>query len=127
MILFLHSFRTLNTFFYAFSLSGFAIERYLLVCRATMNTFLRNFKLKMVFYFSLSLGPFVIWSPFVAVLFWDEFNLFMGHQYEIYVTKIKPIFCLVIKSRKKLAVLRRILRQDHSNEMRTSFAQARFK
>ena len=84
-VLVLHSFRTLNTFFYAFSISGFAIERYYLVCKATADTFVNRARSKSVFYVVMTVGPFLFWVPFVGVLFWDKVSLFMGPQLTFYV------------------------------------------
>ena len=87
-VLLLHSFRTLSTFFYVFSISGFAIERYYLVCKATEDTFLNKNKSKMVFYVAMTVGPFLFWLPFLGVLFWDKLSLFTGRQLQTYVNSV---------------------------------------
>ena len=85
-VLLMHSIRTLNTFFYAFSISGFAIERYFLVCKATENTFVKRTTSKTVFYVATTVCPFLFWLPFLAVLFWDKLSLFTGLQLFAYVS-----------------------------------------
>ena len=84
-VLVLHSIRTLNTFFYAFSILGFAIERYYLVCKATEDTFVNRTKSKIVFYVATTLCPFLCWLPFLGVLFWDKMSFFTGLQLVFYV------------------------------------------
>ena len=71
VVLILQNLRVLNTFFYAFSLSGFATERYFLVCRATENTFMQIHRYRNLFYVILTVAPFIFWAPSVGLLFWD--------------------------------------------------------
>ena len=92
VVLYLLFFRTLNSFFYAFSLSGVAIERYLLVCKSTVDTFLKNFNLKLAFYVSFSIGPFILWLLFLGLFYWSQNSLVTGYQYSNLVRNILLLY-----------------------------------
>ena len=81
ILLVLKSGRALNTFIYAFTIAGFAIERYFLVCKASHDSMLHSYWCRVLFYIIVTAGPLIIWGPLVATIIKDDGSLFLGDDY----------------------------------------------